>query len=102
MNKQNQKLWEDRIKDYENSGLTMNAWCEKNNIKIHQLHYWRRKFKNFKQEKLQLVPLNLDLTRNNTINDSVKIQVGKLSLEVHTGFNPTLLKDVMKVLMEVC
>ncbi len=102
--KKNRIIWEKRIKDYEDSGLTIKVWCESNQIKEHQFLYWRKKL-NSKQEKPSpsLVPIDLNQTSKLINTDTaVKINVGSISLEVKKGFSPSLLKEVMKVLMEVC
>ncbi|WP_430175881.1 IS66 family insertion sequence element accessory protein TnpA [Peribacillus simplex] len=31
------------IQDYKNSGLSKSAWCQKQNLPVHQLYYWLRK-----------------------------------------------------------
>lgn len=94
------KLWEQRIKDFEDSNITMKAWCEVNQLKIHQLHYWRRKLKNNNEiQTPALIPIDFNQMNQDTL---VKLQVGSISIEVKPGFNPALLKDVMKVLMELC
>lgn len=99
-----QKLWEDRVKDFENSDLTMKSWCEANKVKTHQLHYWKKKFKSNKGKKqYNLVKVDLNQVQNQTTEESsIQLQVGSVVLDVKSGFNPTLLKDVVKVLMEVC
>lgn len=40
--KQLKVIWEELIKDYENCGLTIKAWCEANQVKEHQFFYWRK------------------------------------------------------------
>ena len=37
--------WRVLIKNYNESDLTMKDFCLKNNVQIHQLQYWSRKFK---------------------------------------------------------
>ena len=37
--------WRALIKNYNESDLTMNDFCQKNAVKIHQLQYWLKKFK---------------------------------------------------------
>ncbi|MFC4557313.1 hypothetical protein ACFO3D_03710 [Virgibacillus kekensis] len=36
--------WETRMDQWCESGLSMAAWCRKENINIHQMYYWKRKF----------------------------------------------------------
>mgnify|MGYP000956188502 CR=1 FL=1 len=91
-----QKLWEERVKDYENSDLTMKVWCEANHVKTHQLHYWRKKFKTNKENiQSNLVKVDLNQKQKQTIDESsIQLQVGSLSINVKSGFKPSLLKDV--------
>ena|SRR5690554_1813468 len=105
MNEQNQyrKQWKERLEDFENSGLNIKNWCEKNQLKEHQFYYWRNKFKSKEASSTTLVPIDLTQIANQTNEDSrIKINIGTISLEIHHGFNPSQLKEIMKVLMEVC
>ncbi|HHQ2454921.1 IS66 family insertion sequence element accessory protein TnpA [Bacillus cereus group sp. MYBK245-2] len=33
------KEWETYIQDYKNNGLSKVAWCQKQNLPVHQLYY---------------------------------------------------------------
>ncbi len=33
------------LQDYASSGLSKQEWCKINNIPLHKLHYWQKKFK---------------------------------------------------------
>lgn len=95
-----QELWEERIKNYEDSGLSIKSWCETNEIKLHQFNYWRRKFK--KKQEVQNTLIPIDLSQMTLKDDSsIKLNIGKINLEIKSGFNPSLLKEVLKVLIEL-
>ena len=49
----NKHLWQQRIDDWRQSGLSQTQWCEQNQIATHQLYYWRRKL----APSSKLVPL---------------------------------------------
>lgn len=101
--KQNRTLWKDRLKDFEDSGLSIKTWCDEKKLKEHQFYYWRNKFKAEQAPSKTLVPIDITQMTNQTNQDSrIKIQVGSISLEIQSGFNPTQLKEIMKVLMELC
>jgi len=34
------------LQDYTSSGQSKQEWCKINNLPLHKLHYWQRKFKN--------------------------------------------------------
>ena len=37
--------WAECIKAFRNSGMTIRAWCEENNIGEKAFYYWQRKFR---------------------------------------------------------
>lgn len=100
-NSKNQKLWRKRVNDFNNSEMTMRAWCETNQVKIHQLQYWKKKFKTIeKVESTRLVKVELTETSHDLSHETpINIHVGTVILEVKPGFSPSLLREIMKVLM---
>lgn len=92
------KLWEQRLKDYKASGLTIKSWCEVNEIKVHQFYYWKRKFKKKSEIKPSFIPIDLS-HMNESDDSSLKV---KIELEIKPGANQSKLKDVLKVLMDIC
>ena len=92
--------WSKRVKAYRTSGLTMKKYCEENNLKVHQLQYWNQKYKiDNKTETPKWISLNLN-TNNNC--QPIYLTIGACNLEVKSGFDETLLKEVIKVLIEIC
>ncbi|KHT61911.1 hypothetical protein RJ45_20490 [Photobacterium gaetbulicola] len=37
------QLWQERLKQQKNSGMTIAAWCEQNQITQSQFYYWQKK-----------------------------------------------------------
>lgn len=37
------ELWADRIRDFQDSGLSHKEWCQKHEIALSTFHYWFRK-----------------------------------------------------------
>lgn len=37
------ELWTDRIRDFQDSGLSHKEWCQKHEIALSTFHYWSRK-----------------------------------------------------------
>lgn len=93
--------WEQRIADYKASGQTQTKWCEANGISYHQFVYWKKRIKDQHKEKANnsWVPVIIEETKP-TQFDSLLIKVGSVSIEVNSGFNSTLLTEVIKVLKE--
>ena len=105
-NQELRKEWERRISIYRSSGQTQTNWCKANNISIHQLKYWLKRIEVPKPRittSPQWVPVELeDSNVENTNNEALQIKVGLASIEVKPGFNPSHLKDVIKVLKTLC
>ena len=38
-----QALWQQRINNWQESGMTQAGWCKKHNVKSHQFTYWKLK-----------------------------------------------------------
>jgi len=45
------EIWEQRLREYEQSGQTIATWCKHNNIRTNQFFYWRRKLRPEKKQK---------------------------------------------------
>lgn len=103
---QRRKEWMERISDYRSSGLTMAAWCEANNFTKEQLKYWLRKSKEISSSPTlnsnspQFVPVTIAETADNESASSshLVVRIGQASIEVRSGFNPQLLREVVQAL----
>lgn len=101
MNKKEQRLqeWTTRIANYRASGLTMAAWCQANQCTKETLKYWLRKT-NASPSASQVssphfVPLNVSQA---SASAALLVQIGHVKIEVHTGFDPQLLREVVQAL----
>lgn len=93
-------MWEKRIADFLASGQTGSAWCESNEIDIYQFRYWSRKFRLERQSEPTSVKWVSLQVGDSTVEDgdSITIRVGHASLQVKSGFNPALLRQVVQAL----
>jgi hypothetical protein len=41
----NSSLMFEKIKEWQQSGLTQTAWCQSHQLAYHQFHYWYKRFK---------------------------------------------------------
>ncbi|WP_227767615.1 IS66 family insertion sequence element accessory protein TnpA [Zhaonella formicivorans] len=91
-------FWAARVKEFKESGQSAPAWCVANNVKLHQLRYWLRKEKHTSTvTTLSWLPLNLSDAGFQT---SLLVRVGQVAVEVKPGFDPKLLVDVVKALID--
>lgn len=90
--------WETRMEQWRESGLSMAAWCRKENINIHQMYYWKRKFDQQIDNTSSSDWLEVSHPANFVEHSSIIIKVDKLSLEVNPQVDRQLLSDVMHLL----
>jgi hypothetical protein len=108
-------LWRTRFFDQKNSGLSINAWCLANGVRRTLFYRWREKIGRYDQigsisdaQSHQIVPVKLvsktdsewvlleDLPDDDC--DTLNLKIGKMSIELKSGFNRQLLKDVLNTL----
>lgn len=96
MNKQaNPVDWAELIKGYRASNQSMTAWCQANNLKVHQLTYQLQKEKrNQPFESTNWLPLGLSETADTTIT----VKIGPYQIIIKDSFDPYLFKQVLLTL----
>ena len=72
------------------------AWCKEQDLKPHQLRYWLRKDRE-SGKPTEWIPVNLGSTET-----AVTLRVGQVAVDVRPGFDPTLLRSVVKTLIDLC
>ncbi|MCY9663670.1 IS66 family insertion sequence element accessory protein TnpB [Paenibacillus alginolyticus] len=98
-----QEIWTARIAAYRASGQTMKAWCAEHDLTLHQLKYWLYKA----QRQVQSVPSAtafrpVAVTGGIAATESLWIHVGAARIDVRSGFEPKLLRDVVAALTPLC
>ncbi len=94
----NYKMWQERIRDLEASGLGVREWCEVNGVKMSAVYYWRRKFR---EEKSTLTWAPVEIVDPGP-SEGVIVRVGSFAVEVQPGFEPSLLSEVVLALLRLC
>jgi transposase-like protein len=103
---------------YDASGLTMAKWCEINGVRMNQLRYWLRESRESQQNQswacLNLMdddsatdPTMLPgtpkcLTPATTTAPEISVRIGSATIEVRSGFDPSLLSEVLRVVVARC
>lgn len=97
-------MWANYIKEYRASGLTAADWCEKNDIKLHNLKSWIKK-----QNKAKLAENNetkwvalkptVPIAKN---SNPIVVTIGNSTISVQPGFDQTTFRQVAKILQEQC
>lgn len=53
MNETKRKLWEERFEERASSGMTVEAWCSKNQITRHTFYYWKQRIRKAKMDPVE-------------------------------------------------
>lgn len=100
------ELWISRIKNYRASGERAATWCEHHHVTRRQLGYWTRKLKKAEQltpsaSRPQWVSVRVDEPASDGATP-ILVRVGAVAVEVRSGFEPSLLADVVRALKTLC
>lgn len=103
--------WEDILNKFSSYKGTIKAFCEENNISIHQLYYRRKKLKNnkspifhavsFKEKDIAACIDKLDAKAKSYSTSDVKIEIGKAKIYIPSNDREAL-KDMFKVIIQSC
>ena len=107
--KNKQELWQQRISDWEQSGMEIRAWCSKNHIEEQQFHYYKRQLKH-KQDTSQ-VPMFAEVslgsgssafpTRTASVENRLTLYVQWIKLVIPDDFQPETLLSFLRVIKQL-
>ena len=97
------ELWRERVAAMQQSGTSAKQWCEQNGISANLFYYWKhcllRGQKDAREtDWLPAVVCDRVVAPEQRQQDSVTLRVAGAVIEVHHGFNPKLLRDVVLAL----
>jgi hypothetical protein len=93
--------WKQHIDSWQETGLTQAEYCRRNNLKHHQLVYWKKRF--FKTETdVSFVPLKLedllDIPEASDHSALFLVINDYLKIEIRAGFDALLLRQLIVAL----
>ncbi|NMP25189.1 IS66 family insertion sequence element accessory protein TnpA [Sulfobacillus harzensis] len=91
------QLWAGLVAEFRASGLGQAQWARQNGYKVRHLQYWLRKFPATDaaaSETMAWVPVVPD----REATPSLVVRVGSAAIEVPPGFDPGLLRAVVRTL----
>lgn len=92
------EVWTQRLAAFHASGLSGVAWCAQENLPPTQLRYWKRKLA--PSDAAASVPTWLAVpTVAESLASTLVVRVGPVTIEVPSGFNPDLLRAVVRTLV---
>jgi len=97
--------WKTRYDSWKASGQGIAEWCRDQDIKVHQMYYWVRRFERDmispepKTSETQWLAVQVeDDMLSSEGQDPIFIHFGAISVEVRPGANVGLLSDIIHVL----
>ena len=98
---QKRSYWKQQIEQWQQSGLSQAEYCRRNNLKHHQLVYWKRRCLKTETE-VPFVPVRLEaLLDIPAPADQASLTViidNQFKVEIVAGFDPQLLRQVVTAL----
>ena len=99
------ELWQSRINEYRASEKTAKQWCEENNISSSTLKYWITRLNkeqslsvnNTEVNNTEFVPI-LSSNKDNRMASSATIRLGKISIDIVDGCQPSLIRTILEAL----
>jgi hypothetical protein len=96
------KQWEDRLAAFKDSGQSAPKWCASQGFNIHQFRYWKKKLSNSPVNTTsRWLPVEIDNYGSDESNSTLRIKIKQATIEISPGFDPTLLKSVVRTLTEL-
>lgn len=83
------------------SGMTAKAWCEAKGIQYRQYVAWATKL-NREGQNNQRQWADVTMTKEDDSTSEIRLNCGKWTICVGSGFSPALLADVLRVVDDVC
>jgi hypothetical protein len=102
-NPESASYWRQHIDALKDSGLTRKAYCEKNQIKISTLDYWRKKLsasniQGNRAKEAGWIPLQLGEDETSGID----LRIGQITVSVKPGFDSSLLTELLRTIGTLC
>ena len=106
---ENLLLWEQRINERTNSGMTIGEWCKENEVSKHTYHYWNKRISEKQKpdkevafaEITPMISKAEDTTTNSAKSDDFQVFFKNILVTVPSNFNQASLAGLMKVLQEL-
>ena len=98
------QLWRERLDEYSESGKSVQEWCGFNGIPIYQYYYWRRRLASLNTRSADtgswLAAEVVDSSSAPFASGGVTIRIAGAAIELTPGFDPDLLRAVVRALAE--
>jgi hypothetical protein len=95
--------WTQHVQALQESGQSRRAYCEKNQIRLSTFGYWCQKLRSSERAGNQVretgwIPLQISEDESSGID----LRIGRITIAIKPGFNPSLLTDVLRTINTLC
>ena len=91
--------WKQHIDSWQETGLTQSEYCRRNNLKHHQLVYWKKRFLKTCETGVSFVPVKMqDLLDMPAQPDRASLSLiinDHFKVEIRSGFDAQLLRQLI-------
>jgi hypothetical protein len=98
---QKRSYWKQQIEQWQQTGLSQAEYCRRNNLKHHQLVYWKKRYLKTQTDvsfaAVQLPDL-LDIPTPADLPSLTVVIDNQVKIEVTEGFDPQLLRQLIAAL----
>ena len=96
---QQQKLgeWAERVSACRNSGLSVRAWCQENEVCEQTYYRWQRRLYELAQEEREGGFAEITPIRRATGSIAATVQIGDVELAIHNGADAATVEAVLRV-----
>ena len=104
------RQWQRHLERWQKSGQSRTRYCREHGLKRHTFYYWNKKLSGPDGSRLRLVPLAVpaqaplpqtDQADQVACRRQLQVTVGMLILTAEEGIEPSVLKGLVRALVEV-
>lgn len=90
------------VKECRASGMTAKVWCEAKGLDYRRYLSWATKLNKQEEQSGKQRWADVTVKQEEDTTGEIKLNCGKWIISVGTGFSPTLLAEVLRVVDEIC
>lgn len=95
--KEKEAYWLAMIEEYRASGLSLVEWCQTSGIALHNMKYWLRKQSPINRESTEETSW-VSCVVEEPKENSISLRINQVDIEVTSGYDETLLLQVIRTL----
>ena len=93
--------WRRRFDEQRASGLSVVAWCREQGVEKNTFYGWRKRLSvspAVSAPQFIAVAMDCPVESPTPVSASLTLRIGRVAVEVASGFDPALLADVLNIL----